>query len=324
MIGRRLQNVCDPSHRCISCGSPSRAQVFAGRRIWLHAGMLQATGSAQIADVLNLLPISWFARIKNEHDFYMRWRMNCNRGLVRITATGSWIPRYIKLRGTRLLGEMPRTSVDFQRFARQQDLIPWRAFMEGKVSTALFRLQESALTHSSSTMTIGSWAKKFTTHLLHITHAQWVLRNVILHDTSVGYRMECRRTALLREIDALLTTDPQSLPEGRRYLLEMDFSSLLEASAEKQSYWLLAVRAAVKAGRRTRQREYRLSRRMHQCSRGQRRRQQPRARVLDDGAAEVWRNIEFSFGLRARATRKRVSSASLIVSLPDNKRRRPD
>ena len=235
-----------------------------------------------------------------------------------------WIPRYIKLRGTRLLGEMPRTSVDFQRFARQQDLIPWRAFMEGKVSTALFRLQESALTHSSSTMTIGSWAKKFTTHLLHITHAQWVFRNVTLHDASVGYRMECRRTALLREIDALSTTDPQSLPEGRRYLLEMDFSSLLEASAEKQSYWLLAVRAAVKAGRRTRQREYRLSRRVHQRSRGQRRRQQPRARVLDDGAAEVWRNIEVSFGLRARATRKRVSSSSLFVSLPDNKRRRPD
>ena len=174
--------------------------------------------------------------------------------------------------------------------------------MERKVSTALFRLQESALTHFSSTMTIGSSAKKFTSHLLHITHAQWVFRNVTLHDVSVGYRMECRQAALLQEIDALSTTDPHSLPEGRRYLPDMDFSSLLEATAEKQSYWLLAVRAAVKAGRRTRQREYKLSRRVQQHSRGQTRGQQPRTRVLDNGAAEVWRNIEFSFGLRTEST----------------------
>lgn len=32
-----------------------------------------------------------------------------------------WIPRYIKPRGTRRLGEVPRTSVDFQHFAAQQD-----------------------------------------------------------------------------------------------------------------------------------------------------------------------------------------------------------
>ena len=127
--------------------------------------------------------------------------------------------------------------------------------------------------------------------------------------------MECKRAALLQEIDALSTTDPQfvpqSLPEGRCYLLEMNFSSLLEATAEKQSYWLLAVRAAVKAGRRTRQREYRLSVRARKRPGGHIMGQQPRLQVHDNGAAEVWRTIEVSFGLRARATRKRVSSASL-------------
>lgn len=87
--------------------------------------------------------------------------------------------------------------------------------MEGKVSKALFRLQESALANSPSKMTIGSWAKKFTSHLLHITHAQCVFCNVTLHDASVGYRMECRRAALLQEIDAMSSTDPRSLPEGR-------------------------------------------------------------------------------------------------------------
>ena len=236
-----------------------------------------------------------------------------------------WIPRYIKLRGTRRLGEMPRTSVDFQRFASQQDLIPWRAFMEGKVSKALFRLQETALTNSPSNMSIDSWAKKFTSHLLHITHGQWVFRNVTLHDASVGYRMECRRAALLQEIDKLSSIDPRSLPEGRRYLLEMDFSSLLEATAEKQSYWLVAVKAAVKAGRRSTRRAYRLSGRFASSQRGSIRQQQPRAQVLDDGAEEVWRGIEISFGLRAPVSRKRgTTTASRFVALPDNKRRRPD
>jgi len=42
--------------------------------------------------------------------------------------------------------------------------------------------------------------------------------------------------------------DPAQLPEGSRYLLEIDFATL--GTLEKQSYWLFAMRAAVRAGKR--------------------------------------------------------------------------
>ena len=42
----------------------------------------------------------------------------------------------------------------------------------------------------------------------------------------------------------------QEIPEGSRYLLELDYSELYNSSFESQSYWVLAMKAARRAGRR--------------------------------------------------------------------------
>ena len=44
--------------------------------------------------------------------------------------------------------------------------------------------------------------------------------------------------------------NPDKVPEESRYLLEVDVDSLLKSSFDKQSYWVLAVKAAKRAGRR--------------------------------------------------------------------------
>ena len=56
---------------------------------------------------------------------------------------------------------------------------------------------------------------------------------------------------MLREVDRLSEVDPILLPTYSKYLLEIDFSSLHHDTLEKQSYWLLAMKAAVRAGQRT-------------------------------------------------------------------------
>jgi hypothetical protein len=47
-----------------------------------------------------------------------------------------------------------------------------------------------------------------------------------------------------------MSIDPSEVPEESKFLLEIDFWAIRVASTERQSYWVHAVRAAVKAGRR--------------------------------------------------------------------------
>jgi hypothetical protein len=46
-----------------------------------------------------------------------------------------------------------------------------------------------------------------------------------------------------------MSVDPSEVPEESKFLLEIDFRAIRTASTERQSYWVHAVRAAMKAGR---------------------------------------------------------------------------
>lgn len=65
------------------------------------------------------------------------------------------------------------------------------------------------------------WSKQLVTRILHISH-----RNFTLHDKAQGYLTQVKRQAILKEIDKLAQLDPNDVPLGNRYLLEMDFSSV--------------------------------------------------------------------------------------------------
>ena len=162
-----------------------------------------------------------------------------------------WLPHYIRLRGTRAFSDFPLLSPAMKRVAASQDLIPWVSFMEGKLSKEILHLQRRTLALSPSRMTINDWSSRLISKILHISHAQWVFRNVSLHDAREGYLHDKERREILAEVDRLSQLDPASLPERSRYLLEIDFEALTSSSREGQSYWLLAMKAAVAAGRAT-------------------------------------------------------------------------
>ena len=265
-----------------------------------------------------------------------------------------WIPKYILLRGTCRIGDFPYLSAEMQRVATSQDLIPWTCFMEGKLSKEIFRLQQHSLARSPSRLTIADWSKKLISQILHISHGQWVFRNVSLHDARTGYLRVKKRENVLAEVDRLSEVDPILLSESSRYLLEIDFSSLHRDTLEKQSYWVLAMKAAVRAGQRTvarsrhataRQRRAAaaasLGRRVNggidcstlgdatlapsrsQSSRVARELSRRRGRTVA-GAAETLNQIHIDFGGRSAPSRRRTSSAAGFLERADNRRRRPD
>ena len=102
-----------------------------------------------------------------------------------------------------------------------------------------------------SRLTIADWSRQLISRVLQISHAQWVFWNVLLHDACQGYIKVKTRAAVLQEVDRLVEVDPVLLPDSRKYLLEIDFSSLHRDTLEKQFYWLLAMTTAMKAGQRT-------------------------------------------------------------------------
>jgi hypothetical protein len=84
-----------------------------------------------------------------------------------------------------------------------------------------------------------------------ISNSQWIFWNFTLHNKQHGYLRLKQCRDLLHEVDSLLDTPPDEIPEGSKYLLELNFLTLYNALFKQQSYWVLAMKAAWHAGRWT-------------------------------------------------------------------------
>ncbi len=120
--------------------------------------------------------------------------------------------------------------------------------MEGKVSKEIAAIQDAHCATSPCRMNGSDWMKHFISHLLHLSHSQWICRNITLHDKLRGTLFLRKREDVLKELDSLIETDPEELPAERRFLLEFDFDSLYRSSFENQTYWVGAIKAARRAG----------------------------------------------------------------------------
>jgi len=166
-----------------------------------------------------------------------------------------WIEKYLLFRGTRsftsLVEEDSFALADVRAAAAGQDLISWTKFLHGKVSVEIASIQKLHCMMSPSCRLTGSdWMKMFISQLLQLSHSQWIFRNYTLHDKQRGYLRLRLRSETLREIHALLETSPSEIPPESQYLLELDHSAMYKASYEEQAYWVLAIKAARRAGQR--------------------------------------------------------------------------
>lgn len=158
-----------------------------------------------------------------------------------------WIPHYILCRGQILFADMGPMSPTMMDAARSQDLIGWRNFMEGRVSSKIYAMQRYHLVTTNSRLSPKRWMSTFITKVLHTTHSQWIFRNFMLHDRAAGYLRLKECTEATIQIDALLQTHPSSLPTDSQFLLEFDTDKLLSADTDTQQYWLSAMHAALAA-----------------------------------------------------------------------------
>ena len=203
--------------------------------------------------------------------------------------------------------------------------------MEGRVVRSVFALQAKALHGVQGAPDIPTWSKQFIDRVLHISHSQWIFRNYSLHDTSSGLLRRLERANLLDEIADLAETDVSEVPSEHRYLLEIDFSAMANATTERQSYWILAMKAPRKAGRRAGTLRGRRGRKALRSrgSKPRRQRKGPRRRPRNINrrswdADAVDRQIAADHGIAEAPGSKRGRGRGDEILLPANKRRRPD
>jgi len=158
-----------------------------------------------------------------------------------------WIPKYILTRGDKPLSMMGFMSPRFRALAASQDLIGWREFTEGHISTHFYEIQSFHLAMSSSYLNGEDWTKQFISKVMQITHSQWIFRNFSLHDKKHGYLRNKKADEILHLITELSEVAPEEVPEDSQFLLEINFTELKNAHLETQTYWTLAMDAAIKA-----------------------------------------------------------------------------
>ena len=179
---------------------------------------------------------------------------DCTADLVRWMSIGEnthpdiiiWVERYILGQGNfPTMFDHPPT--DLRELANEQREIGWRNFMEGRISKQFFRIQFCHLIHARSRITAAAWTRTFISKILHITHSQWIFRNFMLHGKTHGILRLREQEAVLIQLEELVLSEKDDIPEESRFLLEFDLGRLERSDYETQCYWAAAVTAAREA-----------------------------------------------------------------------------
>jgi hypothetical protein len=158
-----------------------------------------------------------------------------------------WIPKYILMRGGVPLSVMGSMSPQFRALATSQDLIGWRDFTVGHISTHFYAIQSFHLAMSISYLNGEDWIRQFISRILQLTHLQWIFRNISFHDKTNRFLRNKKANEILQLINEFAEVAPEDVPSDSRFLLEIKFSELTKAHLETQTYWTLAVDAAIAA-----------------------------------------------------------------------------
>ena len=131
-----------------------------------------------------------------------------------------------------------------REFAKVQDAIGWRRFLEGMITSQLVSVQAGFQLREGGILPIGDWASGLVIKLMECTHGQWLYRNVVVHDNISGVLATARKEELQVEIEEQRERGAVGLCAEDEYLLDINLEDLEGSSGESQQYWLLAIRAA--------------------------------------------------------------------------------
>jgi hypothetical protein len=132
----------------------------------------------------------------------------------------------------------------YSEFITSQTHIGWRRTMEGMVSKTLLHLDRHDVLVPTSHMSVNRWLVGLIKTLLEATHGVWIYRNITIHDSVSGMVATKEKEQLNKEIELQIERGGEGLAEEDRWMVEVNLDNIENSSGERESYWLLAIKAA--------------------------------------------------------------------------------
>jgi hypothetical protein len=132
----------------------------------------------------------------------------------------------------------------YSEFISSQAHIGWRRMMEGMVSKTLLHLDRQDVLVPNSYMSVNRWMVGLIKTLLEATHGVWIYRNITIHDSVSGMVATRGKEQLNKEIELQIEQGGEGLAGEDRWMVEVNLDNLDQSSGERESYWLLAIKAA--------------------------------------------------------------------------------
>ena len=88
------------------------------------------------------------------------------------------------------------------------------------------------------------WTQRFIQRLLEATHGVWIYRNLTIHNSIYGVIATKGKEQLMQEIETQIELGGEVLAKQDLWMAEVNFRDLATSSADRESYWLLAISTA--------------------------------------------------------------------------------
>jgi hypothetical protein len=137
----------------------------------------------------------------------------------------------------------------YHELAVMVDRLGYRNLLEGRIPTLFYTTRLEDIKCRRLNKHAGHWCKGLILQLLQITHRQWTFRNGTVHFRGPDGLTVAQQESLARRCEDLLWTDPSSLLEEDRYLLEIDFDELGNGPSANRQVWISEMEAAAAAAK---------------------------------------------------------------------------
>ena len=151
-------------------------------------------------------------------------------------------------------GDVPMTSLstprsEYYELAEMIDLLGFRNLLEGRIPRLFYDVRLADIKRRHLSKHAGHWCNGLILQLLQITHRQWTFRNGTVHLKGPDGLSPTQTKALARRCEDLLWTDPSTLLDEDKYLLEVDFDDLGNGASASRQMWISEMEAASAAAR---------------------------------------------------------------------------
>lgn len=156
---------------------------------------------------------------------------------------------YLRGRGDVCMTSLCSYRSRYYDLADMVDCLGFRNMLEGRIPKLFYSTRLDYIKCRRLDKHAGHWCNGLILRLLQITHRQWTFRNGTVHLRGPDGLTERQQSALAQRCEELLWTDPSTLLDEDKYLLDIDFDALGDGPATTRQAWISEMDAARAAAR---------------------------------------------------------------------------